>query len=179
MKTCHPCQLHRNNPPPSPLIPWEFPQRPWKRVHADFAGPYEGKMFLILVDAFSKVTPMSTATSATTIDVLRAIFATHGLPEAFVTDNGPQFTSAEFKTFVEKNGIRHLRSAPYHPATNGLAERSCTIVQKKHGEKCRRLNQHQSLKVSVSLSKNTSHHLTPPREYHQLNSCLVAFRGHI
>ena len=68
---------------------------------------------------------MTTATSATTFDALRVIFATHGIPEVFVTDNGTQFTSAEFKTFVENNRIRHLRSAPYHhPATYGLAERA-------------------------------------------------------
>ena len=124
VKACHTCQQNRNSPPPSPLIPWEFPQQPWERLHCDFAGPLEGKMFLIVVDAFSKwleVVPMSAATSATT---LRNIFATHGLPKVFVTDNWTQFTSAEFKTFMDKNRIRHLCSAPYHPATNGLAERA-------------------------------------------------------
>ena len=67
---------------------------------------------------------MTTATSATTFDALRVIFATHGIPEVFVTDNGTQFTSAEFKTFVENNGIRHLRAVPYHPATYSLYNRS-------------------------------------------------------
>ena len=57
-------------------------------------------LFFILVDSFSKwleVKPMSTATSTTTIDCLHSIFSTHGLPEVFVSDNGAQFTSAEFK----------------------------------------------------------------------------------
>ena len=40
-----------------------------------------------------------------------------------VSDNGPQFVSDEFATFAKKNGIRHIRCAPYHPASNGLAER--------------------------------------------------------
>lgn len=127
VKDCDRCQRPRNNPPPSPLLPWEFPHRPWERLHCDFAGPYEGKMFFILVDAFSKwmeVVPLATATSSTTIECLRPIFATHGLPEVLVTDNGSQFTSAEFQTFMQNNGVRHLRSAPYHPATNGLAERA-------------------------------------------------------
>jgi len=105
MKHCHTCQENRNNPPPSVLIPWEFPQTPWERVHCNFAGPMEGKMFLILVDAFTKwleVVPMTTATSATTIEVLQTIFATHGLLVVMIT---PQFTSTEYKTFLEKNGI--------------------------------------------------------------------------
>ena len=127
VKECEACQRACNQPPASPLMPWEVPQAPWERLHGDFAGPYEGKMFFILVDAYSKwleVVLMSAANSTTTIECLRSIFATHGLPKVFVTDNGSQFTSVEFEKFMENNGIRHLRSPPYHPSTNGLAERS-------------------------------------------------------
>ena len=48
----------------------------------------------------------------------------HGLPEMLVTDNGTAFTSDEFSRFTKQNGIRHVRSAPYHPASNGLVERA-------------------------------------------------------
>ena len=40
-----------------------------------------------------------------------------------MTDNGSQFTADAFKVFTQCNGIRHVKSAPYHPASNGLAER--------------------------------------------------------
>ena len=53
VKSCSVCQLHRNRPESAPLHPWEWPQKPWSRVHADFAGPFLGKMFLVLVDAHS------------------------------------------------------------------------------------------------------------------------------
>ncbi len=66
---------------------------------------------------------MSTTTSTKTIEALQAIFARFGLPEQLVSDNGPQFTSQEFEQFVQQSGIKHIRSAPYHPSTNGLAER--------------------------------------------------------
>ena len=56
--------------------------------------------------------------------VLRQVFAVHGLPEVLVSDNGTAFTSAEFQNFVQRNVFRHITSAPYHPATNGLAERA-------------------------------------------------------
>ena len=67
---------------------------------------------------------MSTTTSTTTIEALQTIFATHGLPKVFVSDNGSQFMSAEFQTFLDKNGVCHLCSAPYHRSTNDLAERA-------------------------------------------------------
>ena len=66
----------------------------------------------------------STATSAATIEFSRRSFASLGLPEVVVTDNGTTFTSAEFAEFMKKNGIRHIRSPPYHPSSNGLAERA-------------------------------------------------------
>lgn len=47
----------------------------------------------------------------------------YGLPEVLVRDNGPQFTSGELQTFLKANLVTHARSAPFHPATNGLAER--------------------------------------------------------
>ena len=61
--------------------------------------------------------------------VLRHTFATHGLPDILVSDNGTAFTGAEFQFFVKANGFRHVRSAPYHPATNGLAERAVQTLK--------------------------------------------------
>ena len=132
VKTCAPCQWAWDLPPTAPLQPWEWPARPWAHLPLDYAGPLLGQMFLILVDAHSKwmeVKVVKTATSSITIKHLRNIFATHGLPEMLVTDNASYFTSQEFQDFVKLNGIRHVTSAPYHPASNGLAERSVQTVK--------------------------------------------------
>ena len=89
-------------------------------------------MFLVLVDAHSKwleVVPVSAATSTATIEKLRAIFATHGLPERIVTDNETVFTSEEFEKLLHQNGIAHTRTASYHPASNGLAERAVQMFK--------------------------------------------------
>ena len=99
----------------------------------DFAGPFEGHMYLITVDAHSKwpeVHIMDSTTASKTIQVLRGLFSHHGIPHILVSDNGPQFCSEEFSAFLKSNGVKHIRSAPYHPATNGLAERFvCTFKQ--------------------------------------------------
>ena len=86
-----------------------------------------GKMFLLIIDAHSKwmdIHCVNSATSSVTIDKMRSTFASHGLPEIVVSDNGSNFVSSEFKSFLQKNGIKHLTSTPYHPSTNGLVERA-------------------------------------------------------
>ncbi|UYV66343.1 K02A2.6-like [Cordylochernes scorpioides] len=62
-------------------------------------------------------------TSRTIIGHLREIFVRFGLPEILVTDNGRQFVSSEFEEFTTMNGIRHTKTSPYNPGTNGLAKR--------------------------------------------------------
>ena len=125
-KSCKECASVKRAPSKVPLHPWTWPQKPWQRVHLDFAGPFQGSMFFLAVDACSKwpeVEVMTSTTTGKTLDVLRRWFSSNGLPEAVVTDNGPQFVSEEFEEFCKLNGIKHLRSAPYHPASNGLVER--------------------------------------------------------
>jgi transposase InsO family protein len=93
-----------------------------------------GKMFLIIIDAHSKwldVHCVNTATTEITIAKLRSTFATHSLPEMIVSDNGTVFTSQEFKIFIQRNGIRHVTSALYHPSSNGLAERAVQSFKQK------------------------------------------------
>ena len=138
VKGCHQCQVNCKSSAPAP---WESPTCPWACIHIDHAGPFLGKQFLVLVDAYSKwleVVPVPSLTSETTIRTLRGIFATHGLPELIVSDNGPSFTSKEFHEFVQRNGIRHVKCSPYHPASNGQAERAVQTFKeglKKHSRR--------------------------------------------
>ena len=73
--------------------------------------------------------PLNTATALTTTQQLRKLFAQFGIPDTIVSDNGPQFAASEFQDFCRLNGIRHVRVAPYHPSSNGLAERAVRIVK--------------------------------------------------
>ena len=133
VRLCHACQEVQPSPPVAPLNPWKWPTRPWARLHLDFMGPFQGKTILVTIDAHSKwieATCTSSTSSSCVIEEIRTLFAKFGLPETIETDNGTGFTSQEFKTFLGDNGIRHVTSAPYHPASNGLAERVVQIVKK-------------------------------------------------
>ena len=132
VKNCRQCQETHKNPPAVPMQSWEWPVQPWSRLHVDYAGPYQGKMFLVVVDAHSKwmeVSIVNSATTGITTQKLRSMFATHGLPRTVVSDNGSVFISSEFEDFLQKNGIHHIRTAPYHPASNGLAERAVQTLK--------------------------------------------------
>ena len=149
VRLCGQCQEVQSTPPVAPLNPWRWPTRPWARLHLDFAGPFEGRNILVVIDAHSKwveATCTPSTSSSAVIDVLRALFARFGLPETIVTDNGTGFISQEFEEFLRKNGIHHTTSAPYHPASNGLAERAVQIVKKG-------LNKETSGSMSTRLTK--------------------------
>ena len=84
--TCESCQSIRNRLQPVPLHPWAWPTYVWQRIHIDFAGPFQGHTFLVVVDVHSKwveVIPMTSTTSQSTIIELRKLLAAYGLPRAF------------------------------------------------------------------------------------------------
>ena len=83
-------------------------------------------MLMVVIDAHSKwpeIFVMEITTAEETVSTLRSLFARMGLPDQMVSDNGPQFTSETFRKFTTANGIKHVTGAPYHPSTNGQAER--------------------------------------------------------
>lgn len=149
--TCGTCQSLKSLPAEAPLHPWVRTTRPMERVHIDFAD-FKNQSFLILIDNYSKwldVIPMKSTTSEKTIDKLRSIFSYTGLPEELVSDNGPQFTSVTFKDFMKSMGIKHTLTPPYHPSSNGQAERAVQVV--KNALKARIKDNANSVK-SVSLT---------------------------
>ncbi|XP_060092539.1 uncharacterized protein K02A2.6-like, partial [Heteronotia binoei] len=136
VRRCQTCQESRPEPPSAPATRWESTRKPWSRLHLDFAGPFQGQIFMIIVDAYTKwleVIPVGSTSSAAAIRALRRVLSTHGIPDTIVSDNGTAFTSADFQAFLQRYLIRHIRSAPFHPATNGQAERMVRTTKEALG----------------------------------------------
>ncbi|XP_063545753.1 uncharacterized protein K02A2.6-like [Cydia strobilella] len=132
--SCNICIQMRPAPARVKPVPWTPPKEACSRVHADFLGPINGRMYLVLVDAFSKWPEVydmaNTTTSTATIDKLYEFMSRFGIPLTLVTDNGTAFCSQEFQSFCILNGIKHVTSPPYHAASNGQAESYVKIVKK-------------------------------------------------
>ncbi|KAL3999164.1 tetraspanin-4 [Sarotherodon galilaeus] len=126
VQSCSVCQTVQKSPPAAPLHPWKWPERVWQPIHFDFAQK-DKQYFLVVTESHSKwleVFSMSSITSHNTIEVLRRLFASYGLPEELVSDDGPQLVSKQFNQFLELNGIRCTAVPAYHPASNGAVLRS-------------------------------------------------------
>ena len=151
VRSCSACQQTRNLPPSTPLNVWGWPKLPWSRIHVDYAGPFRGHMFLVLVDSHSKwldVRKVSSATSRMTIDTLRSIFSCHGLPEMMVTDNGSTYTSEEFQE--SRNQTCYLNPLP--PSYKLVSGTCSANIQRFHEEVFRRLLRTTFGSIFISIS---------------------------
>ena len=70
IKSCTQCQQNQKTPAKAPLHPWDWPERPWMRLHIDYAGPFLGKMFLVVVDAHWKWLEVVSVPSATSLHTI-------------------------------------------------------------------------------------------------------------
>lgn len=130
VKICRQCQNFTNS---RNLTAWPTAPFNFFRVHVDFF--YKNKFtFLIIVDQKSKWVDVKLMTAGTaaleTISKLRDFFSVFGLPAELVSDNGPPFSSNDFVMFCQANGIKPVKSPPYHPQSNGAAERNVQTVKK-------------------------------------------------
>ena len=128
---------------PEPIRSTPLPTGPWRDLAVDLMGPLpDGESILVLVDYYSRYYEVDILKSTTTekvISSLEVMLSKHGLPESLTSDNGPQFISAEFKEYMEKQGIRHHRTTAKWPQASGQVERQNLSLLKRiqiaHAEK--------------------------------------------
>ena len=131
VQSCHECQKFRRRRI-EPMKGTEYPVRPWSRVGVDFFE-HKQKMYLLAVDYYSRDVEVCivsrTVNTPELIGRLKKVFSRHGVPDVLFSDNGPQFASAEFRSFSEAWRFEHIRSSPRYPQANGEAERAVETVK--------------------------------------------------
>ena len=130
VRLCHTCA--KNTPSrKQPMIMTQLPEYPWQKIATDLFQ-LKNTTYLIVVDYFSRfpeVKALSSTTSSSVINALKTMFARFGIPETLISDNGPQFSSLEFKEFSGVYEFNHVTSSPLYPQSNGQAERSVQTVK--------------------------------------------------
>ena len=121
VKNCPVCLENRPSQQPGPLRSHEIPPLPWAKVGTDILHKNRRNYF-VTIDNYSKwpeLTLLPSMTSTGVITALRSQFARYGVTSVVVSDNGPCYSSAEFKTFSEDWGFHHVTSSPGYPQSNG------------------------------------------------------------
>ena len=130
VKSCNICNQEQNAKPKS-YHNWPTTTFPFERVHLDLFY-FAGKTFLIFVDNYSKwieVKHLVQGNANGLIKALENIFSMFGCVKTFVSDNGPPFGSHLFLEFCGQYGIVVMKSPPYRPESNGLAERAVQTIK--------------------------------------------------
>ncbi|XP_046399957.1 uncharacterized protein LOC124166472 [Ischnura elegans] len=117
----------------APLQRFQEVTVPFERTSMDIVGPLprsekNNRYILTFQDAFSKYPEAFPLPDQKTETVARAfvegVIVRHGAPRQLLTDRGANFTSALMREVCRILGIRKLQTTAYHPACNGLVERS-------------------------------------------------------
>ena len=126
-KICHGCQVMSSCDPPDPMSRVLPPSAPWQDCAADLLGPLPtGESILVVVDYYSRfleVAFFKSTTSAKIIEAIAPMFVRFGVPFSLRTDNGPQFVSEEFESFLQAHGVVHRRITPLWLQANGEVKR--------------------------------------------------------
>ena len=141
-RSCEDCQRSKVTRHTSAgSLAFNLPSNRLETVHIDIVGPLPvpdrkhdvscgltPRYLLTMIDrstGWLEATPLE---SVTTQSVANAFIATwisrFGVPLYVVTDRGPQFEAELFQTLAQSVGFHRLRTAAYHPQTNGKIERA-------------------------------------------------------
>lgn len=126
IQKCASCQVHQRNNNKHPIESKDVPKFPFEIVATDLFH-FLGEEYIVLTDSYSgfiTFEKLMETTASNVIKFLKNIFAYHGIPKVLESDNGPQFSSVDFKNFAKLWQFDHHTSSPHHPRGNGLAERA-------------------------------------------------------
>ncbi|CAB4040075.1 Retrovirus-related Pol poly from transposon [Paramuricea clavata] len=129
---CQTCKTYSQEQQKEPMIPYPVPSRPWKVIGADLFE-FQGRHYLVTTDYYSnffEVDRLYNTTSKEVICRLKAHLARHGIPDRMVSDNGPQFTSEEFRQFADAYEFQHGTSSPDYPQSNGKSENAVKTAKR-------------------------------------------------
>ena len=111
-----------------------MPGKAFEEISVDFYGPLPNREKLLsiidLYSRFSFIEIMKTATTVKVIEQLGNLFSIYGYPEKLRHDNGPPFSSHEFKQYLRDLNITDTAITPEHPQSNTVIENFKRLLNK-------------------------------------------------
>lgn len=107
VRTCSVCNSCKPHQQREPLKMYNVPERPWSLVATDLFH-WNGTDYVVVTDSFSgwfEITKLSNMSSRIVIDKLKETFSRFGIPDVLYSDNGPQYSSEEFRKFSREWGF--------------------------------------------------------------------------
>ena len=130
---CSLCASYGSALPKETMLSHEIPQGPWKFISQDLFKQ-GGRWYAITVDHYSDWFEVDLlnedTTAANVVSVTKAHFARYGIPDAFLSDNGPQYISQEFSNFAKTYGFKLITRSPYYARATGEAEAAVKETKK-------------------------------------------------
>lgn len=159
---CSVCLQYQPAQASEPLLPHETPSGPWEKIGLDLC--YVGRTtYLVIVDYFSNfpdVFKLANDTSTAVIQAMKTCFSREGIPLEVFSDNGPCFSSREFRQFSELWDFCHSTSSPHFPQSNGKAESAVKIV-KRILKKCQLTNEDPTMGLLIYRATPLSNGRSP------------------
>ena len=131
VNACATCTKHRPKQASEPLNPHPITNYPWEKIGVDLCV-YNGVNYLVMCDYYSnypEVCRLQSVSSQSVINAMKYVFSSQGIPKIVFSDNGPQFSSGEFREFARSYDFQHQTSSPLYPKSNGLVEKAVGIVK--------------------------------------------------
>ncbi len=128
---CAICNTFKKSNVKEPLLCHNIPDRSWAKLGVDLFH-FDQSEYLLCVDYYSKypeIAKLPQTTSKHVIIALKSMVARHGIPDEVMSDNGPQFSSEEFRQFAEEWEFKHMTSSPGFPQSNGQSKRAIQTIK--------------------------------------------------
>ena len=94
------------------------------------------RYFLLMVDLFTRYVELCPLADQEASSLVKAFeqgytedtYRGHGVPTRILSDQGSSIDGGKFREFCRSLGIEKKRTTPYHPETDGMAERNIGMV---------------------------------------------------
>ena len=131
---CVKCAQHKGSvSKPAPILEYPPPARPWDVVAIDLLqlsvrSRQGSKYVLVMVDHFSRYVVLAPIQDKSAKSVAHALvtnlFCPYSTPRVLLSDNGAEFRNSMLEEICNQFRIKQTFTVTYHPASNGLVERT-------------------------------------------------------